>query len=131
MWILESIIMKMKSARLYDYTRDNEILALPSKSMLKQKMNRLISVTTSRFTAEALRPNSSSRAVIASFLGYLAARESHADGAGGFLSEQDQIRARLAVMEQAERESDAPPSPPLFILPLTTMEDFEAAESRL
>ncbi|KAG0438800.1 hypothetical protein HPB47_016871 [Ixodes persulcatus] len=47
------------------------------------------------------------------------------------LTGQDQIRARLAVMEQAERESDAPPSPPLFILPLTTMEDFEAAQSRL
>ncbi|KAG0431514.1 hypothetical protein HPB47_021709 [Ixodes persulcatus] len=38
MWILECIIMKMKSARLYDHVRDNEILALPSKSTLKRYM---------------------------------------------------------------------------------------------
>lgn len=38
MWILECIIMKMKSARLYDHIRDNNILALPSKSTLKRYM---------------------------------------------------------------------------------------------
>lgn len=47
------------------------------------------------------------------------------------LTGQDQIRARLAVMKQAERGSDAPSSPPLFILPLTTMEDLEAASEML
>lgn len=36
LWIVEYIIMKMKSSRLYDHIRDNEILALPSKSTLKQ-----------------------------------------------------------------------------------------------
>lgn len=38
LWILECIIMKMKSSRLYDHIRDNEILALPSKSTLKRYM---------------------------------------------------------------------------------------------
>ncbi|KAG0429309.1 hypothetical protein HPB47_023763 [Ixodes persulcatus] len=37
-WILECIIMKMKSPRLYNHIRDSEILALPSKSTLKRYM---------------------------------------------------------------------------------------------
>lgn len=38
MRILECIIMKKKSVRLYDHVRDNEIFALPSKSTLKRYM---------------------------------------------------------------------------------------------
>lgn len=68
-------------------------------------MNRLISVMTSRFTAEALRPNSSSRAVIASFLGYLAAWESHANGAGGFLSESTAVGLRATLSSTLELRS--------------------------
>lgn len=39
MWILECIMMKMKSSRLYDHIRDNKILALPSKTTLKRYMS--------------------------------------------------------------------------------------------
>ncbi|XP_077520727.1 uncharacterized protein LOC144132291 [Amblyomma americanum] len=35
-WLLDCIIMKMKSPRLYEHLRKNKILALPSKSTLKR-----------------------------------------------------------------------------------------------
>ncbi|KAG0425648.1 hypothetical protein HPB47_027201 [Ixodes persulcatus] len=66
------------------------------------KINRLISVMASLFTAEALRPNLSSRAVIASFLEYLAAWQSHADGTGGFLSESTAVGLRVTLSSTLE-----------------------------
>lgn len=35
-WILECILMKMKSAKLYDHLRNHNIICLPSKSTLKR-----------------------------------------------------------------------------------------------
>lgn len=37
-WILECIIMKMKSPRLYEHLRKNNILSLPSKATLMRYM---------------------------------------------------------------------------------------------
>lgn len=37
-WLLECIMMKMKSPRLYEHLRKNNILCLPSKSTLKRHM---------------------------------------------------------------------------------------------
>lgn len=40
-WILECVIMKMKSPRLYEHLRKNNILSLPSKATLKRYMTSL------------------------------------------------------------------------------------------
>ncbi|KAG0445194.1 hypothetical protein HPB47_018671 [Ixodes persulcatus] len=48
------------------------------------------------------------------------------------LANQDQLAVHIAQLEQAQRPLlDAPVPPPVFILPLATMEDLEAAERRL
>lgn len=47
------------------------------------------------------------------------------------LANQDQLAVRIAQLERANCPPDAPVPPAVFILPLATMEDFEAAERRL
>ncbi|XP_042149515.1 uncharacterized protein LOC115314744 [Ixodes scapularis] len=47
------------------------------------------------------------------------------------LANQDQLAVRIAQLEHANCLPDAPVPPAVFILPLATMEDFEAAERRL
>ncbi|XP_040067688.1 uncharacterized protein LOC115330363 [Ixodes scapularis] len=47
------------------------------------------------------------------------------------LANQEQLAVRIAQLERANCPPDAPVPPAVFILPLATMEDFEAAERRL
>ncbi|XP_042148830.1 uncharacterized protein LOC115323663 [Ixodes scapularis] len=47
------------------------------------------------------------------------------------LANQEQLAVRIAQLERANCPPDAPVPPAVFILPLATMVDFEAAERRL
>ncbi|KAH7932724.1 hypothetical protein HPB49_001780 [Dermacentor silvarum] len=51
------------------------------------KINQLISIMTSRYAAEALRPGSLKTRTLKDFLSYLDQWEKHAKGTGGFLSD--------------------------------------------
>ncbi|XP_042149320.1 uncharacterized protein LOC115327890 [Ixodes scapularis] len=47
------------------------------------------------------------------------------------LANQEQLAVRIAQLERTNCPPDAPVPPAVFILPLATMEDFEAADRRL
>ncbi|KAH9367852.1 hypothetical protein HPB48_003103 [Haemaphysalis longicornis] len=54
-------------------------------------------MTSSRFTAEALRPNSSSVDKLHYFLSFLSAREKHTNGKDGFLSQPTATGLRVTL----------------------------------
>lgn len=65
--------------------------------MYFSKIHQLISVMTSRFPAEALRPDSRATAVLQDFLSYLKAWEEHVKGTGGFVSESTATGLRVTI----------------------------------
>lgn len=67
-----------------------------------RRINDIIKAMTSRFSAEALRPNSASSTALADFLEYLATWEQHAGGAGGFLSESTAAGLRVTLSSTLE-----------------------------
>uniref|UniRef100_V5HU51 Uncharacterized protein n=1 Tax=Ixodes ricinus TaxID=34613 RepID=V5HU51_IXORI len=53
------------------------------------------------------------------------------DQGASIMATQQQLLARMADLEQAQRHPDLPAPPAIFVLPLPTMADFEMAETRL
>ncbi|KAM7294370.1 uncharacterized protein ISCGN_023876 [Ixodes scapularis] len=53
------------------------------------------------------------------------------DQGASIVAMQQQLLARMADLEQAQRHPDLPAPPAIFVLPLSTMADFEMAETRL